>query len=254
MLRNGHSCWSGCLRVSKKLTLQNSLPFKSLWTHNHFSQPHPPDIRTQKCFLKVIPTRREVGDRWQELFECMKIERITYFVRRIRKRILTIKFCKNNQVIIFQEASLSHLAVGYEVTPPPGYTSVAIARLIKSSSNWWFIPYYSSVTCKENHNIVQLKVLHDCSLHYSVKGDLCCKIKLRPEIPKHIPEKWQTKGARWSSGVVCMRILSLCKTTEIPQLLFHWELTKHKLPPHCHQLRVSSSVRMLSHQFVSTMG
>lgn len=113
----------------------SKLPFRSLLTHNHLRQPHPPDTKTQKCFLKLIPIRRDLGDGCQELFESMKIERITYFVRRIRKGVLTIKFCKNNKVIIFQEASPSQLAVRYEVIPPPGYTSVAIARLIKPSSN-----------------------------------------------------------------------------------------------------------------------
>lgn len=111
------------------------MPFRSLLTHYHFSQPHPPDTRTLKCFFKLISIRRDLGDRCQELFECMKIEGITCVVRRIRKGVLTIKLCKNNQVIIFQEASPSHLAVGYEATPPPGHTSVAIARRIKSSSN-----------------------------------------------------------------------------------------------------------------------
>lgn len=62
--------------------------------------------------------------------ECVKRDRKDHFfgfVRTIKKRAFTIKFCKNNQVIIFQEASPFHLAVGYEVSPPPGCTSIAIA-------------------------------------------------------------------------------------------------------------------------------
>lgn len=41
--------------------------------------------------------------------------------------VVTIKFCKNNQVIIFQKASTSQLAVGDEAVPSPVYSSIATA-------------------------------------------------------------------------------------------------------------------------------
>lgn len=57
------------------------------------------------------------------------------FARRIREKDFTMEFCKNDQVIIFQKASSSQLAVGYEVVPAPVSCSVAIARGIKLSIN-----------------------------------------------------------------------------------------------------------------------